>query len=96
MEVTLRMSTKGGTTTTSVCSAGLFFNSTPSLLAQVHGFDVVEVHLPVADDEGFGATGHQLNGLSRRASSPGRSPSSTSSSEAPPPVETKLTWSSRP
>ena len=63
------------------------------------------VHLPVAADERL-AVGHvsvdsmrpdrRSAAVSRRAASPGRSPCSMNSSDAPPPVETWSTRSARP
>src|ERR1035438_946039 len=77
----------------------------------VDGLDMIEVHLPVSADQRTppGAGVRHRGGSSRRApcpatgaltaplsaERPGRSPYSSSSSEAPPPVEMKLTRSVR-
>ena len=58
---------------------------------ELHGLEVVLVHLPVRRDQHAPVITHKSalrNGESLRALRPGRSPSSMNSSDAPPPVET--------
>ena len=95
IEATLRRSTKGGATTISVCSDGRFFNRTPICWPRCTASTKSRFIFQLPMTRGLTAL-IELNGLSRSARSPGRSPSSTSSSDAPPPVETKLTSPSRP
>src|SRR5207302_223429 len=68
----------------------LVFEPEPEFLHHLDRLEMRVVHLPIARHHRL-ANGHRRNPL-RKACNPGRSPSSISSSEAPPPVDT---WSMR-
>ena len=106
-DCTVRRSVNGGCSETSTRLVSDGCSRSPRYANSVEGFEVVEVHLPVATDQwpAVRVVGHRLEGGFLRggaltaglsAARPGRSPYSRSSREAPPPVEMKLIWSDSP